>query len=99
MIVQRHKSGTINNGTFSKEPRCENSMLRTHFLQKKLFIHSSGQGVINSEIMRCLVNHTKMLEGVTRELRLELSLYHQKRNSRKSTQKKQVTSISWLLAG
>merc|ERR1719225_1914828 len=51
---------------------------------------SSGQGMINSEIMRCLVNHTKMLEGVTRELRLELSLYHQKRNSRKSTQKKQV---------
>ena len=72
-------------------------MLRTHFLQKKLFIHSSGQGVINSEIMRCLVNHTKMLEGVTRELRLELSLYHQKRNSRKNTQKKQVTSIPLML--
>ena len=73
-----------------------NIMLRTNLLQK-IFIHSSGQGVINSEIMRCLVNHTKMLEGVTRELRLELSLYHQKRNSRKSIQKKQVTSIPLML--
>ena len=75
-----------------------NIMLRTNLLQK-IFIHSSGQGVINSEIMRCLVNHTKMLEGVTRELRLELSLYHQKRNSRKNTQKKQVASIFLFVDG
>ena len=75
-----------------------NIMLRTNLLQK-IFIHSSGQGVINSEIMRCLVNHTKMLEGVTRELRLELSLYHQKRNSRKSTQRKQVRSVSFFVNG
>ena len=34
------------------------------------------QGMISAEFMNCVSNHTKLLEGVTRELRSELTFYH-----------------------
>ena len=50
-----------------------------------------GRTMIRSEIMKCVANHTKVLEGVTREVREELASYHQKLISRKSNPRKQVT--------
>merc|ERR1712141_99465 len=39
--------------------------------------------------MSCVANHTKLLEGVTRELRAELTSYHQQIISRKAKPRKQ----------
>jgi len=52
-----------------------------------------GRGLISSEIMSCVANHTKLLEGVTRELRLELTAYQQQLTSRKNYSRKQNRAI------
>ena len=43
--------------------------------------------------MSCVANHTKLLEGVTRELRLELAAYHQQLISRKNTSRRHVNIL------